>query len=335
MNNKIPSQEPTTTSTTEMPTDTLVSYILVCYNQERFVRDAVRSAILQTYEPLEIIISDDCSPDQTYDLILEETAGYRGPHSITLNRNKTNLGLAGNLNCAYSLAKGAFFVLAAGDDISVPTRTKMLVNRWQNSKDPADLICSYFSEINETGKPTGYIKENVVFVPDTSKRVSLWECGATGACVGFNRMLYDKYGPLHPDVIAEDWIFAFRAWLESGVALIKEPLVQHRTHNNSISVRHRNKKLSKSLRKEFDFGRLARASEWLKAWEIAGKGNEEHIIKEFQEWISLLELNCSVHNSNRIQALKAALKSLRYRGGGGGGKNALKILLRNVLRLPC
>ena len=47
----------------------LVTFALFTYNQERYVREAVEGVLAQTYEPLEIIISDDCSTDMTFSII--------------------------------------------------------------------------------------------------------------------------------------------------------------------------------------------------------------------------------------------------------------------------
>ena len=49
----------------------LISFAVICYRQERFIAEAVLSALTQTYSPLEIIISDDCSPDATFDVVRE------------------------------------------------------------------------------------------------------------------------------------------------------------------------------------------------------------------------------------------------------------------------
>ena len=48
----------------------LVSFCIVTYNQEKYIRAAIEGALKQTYSPMEIIISDDCSTDGTYKEIL-------------------------------------------------------------------------------------------------------------------------------------------------------------------------------------------------------------------------------------------------------------------------
>ena len=54
----------------------LLTFALAALNQERFIREAVEAAFAQTYSPLEIILSDDCSDDRTFDIIREMAAAY-------------------------------------------------------------------------------------------------------------------------------------------------------------------------------------------------------------------------------------------------------------------
>jgi glycosyltransferase involved in cell wall biosynthesis len=57
------------------PTDrSLVTFALFAYNQEKYIREAVEGALAQTYEPLEIILSDDCSSDRTFETMREMAA---------------------------------------------------------------------------------------------------------------------------------------------------------------------------------------------------------------------------------------------------------------------
>ncbi|MDP6474553.1 MAG: glycosyltransferase [Alphaproteobacteria bacterium] len=97
-----------------------VSFLLPAYNQEAFVRDAVRSVLAQDYEPLEIILSDDCSSDRTFEIIENEASAYKGPHSVVLNRNEMNLGIE-HINKLQQLASGTILVTGHGDDLSMPS----------------------------------------------------------------------------------------------------------------------------------------------------------------------------------------------------------------------
>jgi glycosyltransferase involved in cell wall biosynthesis len=311
-----------------------VSFIVVAYNQERFIHDALQSAIAQTYDPLEIILSDDCSTDRTFEIIRDEVRAYCGPHLITINRNDKNLGLAGNINRAFELASGQFFVLQGGDDISLPHRTAELVRRWLNGDRPVDLVCSYFEEIDVDGKPTGFIKKNVTFVPDTTQDVLQWACGATGACAAYSRRLYDKYGPLDKHVISEDWVYSFRAWVESGIGLVEQPLVLHRTHAGSLSVVHRtvnaeqDRAVRRSLRQRMAENQLAIAKEWLHAWKLSGSPRDSHIKTELARLVRLRELQLSAYELGPLGALKAAALSFL---NGAGFLSALRLIVRNGL----
>lgn len=314
----------------------LISLIVVAYKQEAFVREAVRSAFAQTYEPLEIILSDDCSPDRTYEIMRQEAAAYNGQHTIVLNQNERNLGLAAHMNRVWELTRGELVVAHSGDDVSVPHRVSVLVRRWQSTETPVDLVCSYFSEVDVDGRPTGFVEKNVVFVPDISQDVLDWTCGATGACAAYTRKLYEKYGPLDTRVLAEDWVFPFRAWIESSIAVVEEPLVNHRTHDDSISVAHGRRgirrehsaALRRSRRRRNAENQLAIATEWLRAWEIGGDKEIVQIPIELRRLIRVRELQLRVFDCTRIQALRVAFSVYKERGGL---LMAARLLIRRVL----
>jgi glycosyltransferase involved in cell wall biosynthesis len=324
-----------------MPKQPLVSFLVFSYNQEKFICDAIKSAFEQTYEPMEIIFSDDCSQDRTFEIIKKKVGAYRGPHKIVLNQNENNLGLAGNINRAFEMASGLFFVIAAGDDISAPTRTAELVRRWQDKNDPVDYVSSLFEDMDVNGNPIALsetlVKENAVKLPDVNLPVYEWLCGVTGACASFSRKIYDKYGPLDLQLVAEDGVFPFRAWIESGVARVEKPLVKHRTHPDSIYVIQSNlNKLKQAesrrlLRRKALGNTLARTKDWLRTWQIAGKAEDNRVEVELKKWIRLLELEWQVYDLGRIQALRAAIVSLGYRGVGV--RTAVRIVIRHVLRL--
>lgn len=97
----------------------LISVIIPCYNTGRFIREALNSILSQTYKNFEIIAIDDCSTDDTWNILIEyEKLDIR----IRAYRNETNLGLINTLNKAISLCRGDYIARMDSDDISMPTR---------------------------------------------------------------------------------------------------------------------------------------------------------------------------------------------------------------------
>jgi len=122
---------------------TLVTFVLFAYNQERFIRDAVSSALGQIYEPLEVILSDDHSTDRTFEIMQEMAAAYNGPHRVRVVKNSKNIGVLAHVLVRGREAKGEIIVVAAGDDISMPERTQCLVSVFSSMQD----VYAVFSQV--------------------------------------------------------------------------------------------------------------------------------------------------------------------------------------------
>lgn len=126
-----------------------VTFAVLTFNQEKFVRSALEGALSQTYEPMEIILSDDCSTDNTFEIMQSMLRDYSGNKLVTLRQTKSNSGTLLNVGEVAKVARGELLVLAAGDDLSKPQRTSTLVNAWQNSG--AWGLSSKFDSIDEQG----------------------------------------------------------------------------------------------------------------------------------------------------------------------------------------
>ena len=73
----------------------------MCYNQEKYIADAFYSALNQTYSPMEIVVSDDCSSDNTVEILAAWAESV--PFSVKVVQNEKNLGYAQNFAKAISL----------------------------------------------------------------------------------------------------------------------------------------------------------------------------------------------------------------------------------------
>lgn len=219
----------------------LVTFALFAYNQEKYIRDAVEGALAQTYSPLEIILSDDCSSDATFEVMSRAAAEYEGLHRIVLNRNPQNLNIGDHVNAVAQLANGELIVLAAGDDISLPARTARLVQRWRERGCPPAVLCSDFDAMDALSRPVDLPNEHIHRGSYSKSAMACGDVRVLGATTAVSRSVFSAFSPLAHSVRHEDRVLPFRALLLGGmVELVDEKLVRYRVEGG-IS---RNKVLS-------------------------------------------------------------------------------------------
>jgi glycosyltransferase involved in cell wall biosynthesis len=213
----------------------LITFALIAYNQERFIREAVNGAFSQTYSPLEIILSDDCSTDNTYDIMAEMARNYNGPHKIILNRNPVNRGIGAHINRVMEISKGELIVGAAGDDVSLPDRVQEIYKAYLASHGLAMSLHSAVIFIDEEGKELGIAQnypEGYKITIDQTLKVGTKAWGCSHA---WHRKVFEKFGPLSEDVVLEDEAISFRSLLIGKIVHVNRPLVLYRLHGGNIS----------------------------------------------------------------------------------------------------
>ena len=196
----------------------LVSVALMTYNQERYVKESLLSILNQTYDNLEIIISDDGSNDNTWEIIEHEVDLYR--HSggrfcnIVLNRNVVNLGVAKHFELILSKCHGKLIVCQAGDDVSLPERILVIVDALKNN--PGATVFSHDAMgIDEEGKIVADVVKTSVLMP-------------LGAMMAYSRRVYDEFEPISEDGAWEDDVYARRAQMIGDEVQIGKILMKYR-----------------------------------------------------------------------------------------------------------
>ncbi len=214
-----------------------VSMLLIAYRQEATVEAAIRGALAQTYSPLEIIVSDDASPDGTWDVIERVGRAHEGPHRLTLCRNPVNLGIGAHLDALVARSTGELLVVAAGDDVSLPQRCERLVDAWLAAGRRPDLIASRLIDIDEAGAVGAEIvPSDLAAYRDAADWIARPPF-VVGAAQAWTRRVYDRFGPLPAGSVAEDRLMVFRAILAGGAITIADALVQYR--RGGVSRRRR------------------------------------------------------------------------------------------------
>jgi glycosyltransferase involved in cell wall biosynthesis len=126
-----------------------VSVGLIVYNGEQFLQETMDSLLAQTYSDFELIISDNASTDRTWEIA---QACAAKDERIRLNRNETNLGVSGNHNHVFRLARGEYFKWAAADDVCRPNYLARCVEVLD--RDPTVVLAYPKTQfIDQAGRP--------------------------------------------------------------------------------------------------------------------------------------------------------------------------------------
>jgi glycosyltransferase involved in cell wall biosynthesis len=141
-------------------TEPLVSVICLCYNHEKFVREALLSVLNQTYSSLEIIIVNDSSTDNSLQIVEQMHVEFP---QLKIIHNKQNLGITASFNKAFAISKGKYILDFATDDVLLPHAIATLVAEAQ--KHEAAVVYANSERISESGAHLGYF-----FAVDENKR---------------------------------------------------------------------------------------------------------------------------------------------------------------------
>lgn len=202
----------------------LVSIIIPCYNDAKYIEQSVNSALNQTYPIKEVIVVDDGSDDETK-VILNKLAPQ-----ITKLIIQENQGQSSARNVGIKEAKGNYILVLDSDDFFEPTFCEKAVAVFERRKE-VKIITSFVNrfianEIVDVFKPNG---------GDISQFLSNNQ--ATGSCMflksdfekinGYDELMRKGY---------EDWEFYIRLLQNGGEAyVIQEPLFNYRLRNDSTT----------------------------------------------------------------------------------------------------
>ncbi|MES2979233.1 MAG: glycosyltransferase [Pseudomonadota bacterium] len=216
-----------------------ISFVVWAFNQETFVRAALEAALAQDYPNLELVFSDDCSTDATFEVMAEVARAYRGPHEVVLNCNRENLGLRGiglHVNAIMGLASGSLVILAGGDDISISTRASVLHDAWAQAGYPEGCLYSAVELFDRIGASRGVVGGFAEFAQQSIRQcVRLGAKGVLGATLAVTPGLFVRFGPLPDGTLFEDRALAFRSLLAGQVIYSPQPLVHYRHHGDNLS----------------------------------------------------------------------------------------------------
>lgn len=124
-----------------MTNNLLVSVLMSTFNNSANIQFAIESILNQTHKNIELLIMDDGSTDNTYDLLLKMKESYK---NIYIFKNSKNIGLTKSLNLLLLNAKGIYIARQDSDDISFLHRIETQLN----FSEKKGLDCSFTLALN-------------------------------------------------------------------------------------------------------------------------------------------------------------------------------------------
>lgn len=203
----------------------MISIVLPTYNGEHYLRESIDSIIQQTIRDWELIIVDDCSTDNTFDIV-ENYA--RIDSRIHVIHNRINQKLPGSLNIGFRHAKGEYLTWTSDDNRYLPTALERMYQVLRNSD--VEMVCAGMYLIDADGKVTG---EGLLY--DESKMLLY---NTVGACFMYTRKVLTEVGEYNSERFCiEDYEYWLRIYKTFGhIEYIPERLYQYRLHDQNLTA---------------------------------------------------------------------------------------------------
>jgi glycosyltransferase involved in cell wall biosynthesis len=238
----------------------IISVAMCTYNGEKYVRQQIESIINQRRPPNEIIICDDCSTDNTLNII-KDFEGLHGITKIKIVVNNRNIGYLKNFESAISMCSGDIVVLCDQDDLWEPKKLEIIEKYFIDNPHKLVVFSDGFIIDKDSRKKEkslweimGLSKRDITkFKQNDGIKVLLKKDVITGATMAFRSQMKSYILPLDNHFVHDSWI-AMLATLQGKLGIIDEKLISYRVHiDQQIGSGHKN--IRKKIKEKHRFSR--------------------------------------------------------------------------------
>jgi glycosyltransferase involved in cell wall biosynthesis len=205
------------------------------YNQAAYIEKAVQSALSQTYPFIEVIVADDCSTDNTKDVLRK----YSNDPRFLYSRNDFNLGRIGNYkNLLYNLASGDWYINADGDDYLKDNNfIALAVEMIKASKNVVAVVadCERYDEKKNTAivYTSNYKDKEIVEGLDFLHSIAAQKAQTTHLTTLYNRQKAIEIDFYRLNILSSDFESIYRLLLHGNVVYLKRVVAVWRKHGEN------------------------------------------------------------------------------------------------------
>ena len=208
----------------------LVTIVLPVYNGAQYLSESIKSCLNQTYQNIELIIVDDCSTDNTPEIIYEYLKKDTRVKSIC---HKENRKLPAALNTGFKMAIGEYFTWTSDDNLYHPAAIEEMLIFMQKNPE-VNVVYTDYSIIDEKGL---IIKNQIVEEPDILKYRS-----CISACFMYQSKVYKCLKGFDEGLfLVEDYDFWLRAFRYFTLKPLHKNLYFYRRHSKSLTDQYNEK----------------------------------------------------------------------------------------------
>lgn len=214
-----------------------MSVLIVNYNYERFLPDAIESVLAQSYPNFEIVVCDDGSTDNSRSTIEKYASRDRRIRTIF----KSNARVAAALNDAYQASTGEIIAMLDADDQFEPSKLERIVDRFQEVPS-AGIVMDNLIKIDEQNRRVGRIPALGTFergeLRDHILRTAGHLFAAPTSAICMRRACAERVFPIpqEPFRSEADAYMRTMAALYYPVEVIEEPLTIYRVHSSNVTA---------------------------------------------------------------------------------------------------
>jgi glycosyltransferase involved in cell wall biosynthesis len=287
----------------------LVSFIIAAYNAEEFIVECVESCLNQTYQPIEVVVTDDGSSDNTT-VLLQKT--YSLDPRVKLFKFSENKGKVAAFNHSYLNSNGKYIAIIGADDVNIGTR----IEEQLKYMDKYDLVYCDLCSVNENRSKI--IQHNVLGNNSgVNREIDFDEMILAPPTVGSIFMKRDLAGQIFPmpeKLSHEDWWIPLIASFFKNILFLNKVLYVYRIHDNNTSGLFTNYANEKDKLLKLEIRHLSYYQNVLEFLKIHNCVKFYQFIEMkicFLEWYKekiILDTNPDLHNfKKKLEGIKLSL----------------------------
>ena len=215
----------------------LVSIVVPLFNHARYIEASLRSVLQQTYRPIELIVIDDGSTDESASLA---AALLKREMSQAIFVQRENRGAHHTINEGLSVASGRYLTILNSDDIYHPERIERCVETAERAR--REFVFTEVEFIDESGNQVtrdDYADSIEIASQRSSRYPSIGfalmknQIAVSTGNFFFSRTLLEKIGGFRHYRYVHDWDFILRALFHTEPYFIRERLYKYRLHRRN------------------------------------------------------------------------------------------------------